>query len=65
MYINSESSLTSENYYIAINRNHNSCQLEKPNLIRKRKVGVEYSVEHMGEFFLELTNINKLKELKK
>ena len=58
MYINSESSLTSENYYIAINRNHNSCQLEKPNLIRKRKVGVEYSVEHMGEFFLELTNIN-------
>ena len=37
---------------------HNSCQLKKPTLIRKRKVGVEYSVEHLGEFLLELTNVN-------
>ena len=58
MYINSESSLTSENYFIDINRVDNSCQLKKPTLIRKRKVGVEYSVEHMGEFLLELTNVN-------
>ena len=58
LYINSESSLTSENYFIDINRVHNSCQLKKPTLIRKRKVGVEYSVEHLGEFFLELTNVN-------
>ena len=58
MYINSESSLTSENYFIDINRVDNSCQLEKPTLIRKRKNGVEYSVEHMGEFLLELTNVN-------
>lgn len=56
LYINSESSLTSENYFIAINRDNDSCQLEKPTLIRKRKVGIEYSVEHMGNFFLELTN---------
>ena len=58
LYINSESSLTSENYFIDINRVHNSCQLKKPTLIRKRKVGVEYSVEHLGEFLLELTNVN-------
>ena len=37
LYINSESSLTSENYFIDINRVHNSCQLKKPTLIRKKK----------------------------
>ena len=59
IFIGSESTETSEHWYIDLSKNN-----QKLNLILKRKKGITYDVEHQGSHFYMITNMDGAKNNK-